>query len=448
MNDPRAYFHDLAEALQGLVRPGEAYTAWLEGERSDFARLNHNRVRQAGHVEQWELTLDWIEGRRHATGRTNLSGELDADRPLLEEMVTALRAQRAHLEEDPHLLYAEEVRSTETVRGEKPDRAGGALPSGERAIREIAEAARGLDLVGLWAAGRLFRAFANHLGQRNWYEAASFHLDWSAYLREDKAVKGGYAGFAWEPTLLHEKFAATRRALEAMAREPVTIAPGEYRAYLAPAALHELFTILAWGGFGLKSHRTRQTALIAMVAEGRRLHPDFTLAEHHSGGIAPPFTPSGHIKPERVTLIERGAYRDCLADPRSAKEYGAAVNAASEFPQSLEMAPGALPAAEALARLERGLAIHNLWYANYSDRKACRLTGMTRFGTFWVEDGRVVAPVNVMRFDDSLYRMLGENLLGITREREFLFEPNSYFSRSVASWHLPGALIKDLRFTL
>ena len=443
MNGPRAHFHEVAGALQGLLRPGEVFTAWLEGERSDFARINHARVRQAGHVEQLELTLDWIEGQRHATGKTNLSGDLDADRPLLEELVALLRAQRQHLPEDPHLLYATEVHSSETARGGEA-----ALPSPEEAIGEIAAAAEGLDLVGLWAAGELTRAFANSLGQRNWYEARTFSLDWSAYLRADKAVKGAYAGFAWEPAVLRARLAETRRTLEAMARPPVTIAPGEYRAYLAPAALQELFAILAWGSFGLKSHRTRQTALVAMITEGRRLHPEVTLWEHHAGGTAPPFTPSGHRKPGRIALIERGAYRDCLTDPRGAREYGRPVNAASEFPQSLDLAAGRLPLAEVPGRLERGLWLNNLWYANYSDKKSCRLTGMTRFAAFWMEDGKIVAPVNVMRFDDSLYRMFGENLLGITREREFLFEPNTYFSRSIASWHLPGVLVEGLRFTL
>lgn len=40
-----------------------------------------------------------------------------------------------------------------------------------------------------------------------------------------------------------------------------------------------------------------------------------------------------------------------------------------------------------------------LWYLNFSDRPGGRITGMTRFASFWVEDGRIVAPLNVMRFD-------------------------------------------------
>ena len=62
---------------------------------------------------------------------------------------------------------------------------------------------------------------------------------------------------------------------------------------------------------------------------------------------------------------------------------------------------------DALAALDTGLCVGNLWYLNYSDRPACRMTGMTRFATFWVEDGKIVAPVDVLRFDDTIYRMLG-----------------------------------------
>ena len=76
------------------------------------------------------------------------------------------------------------------------------------------------------------------------------------------------------------------------------------------------------------------------------------------------------------------------------------------------------------------------------------MTGMTRFATFWVEEGRIKAPVNVMRFDESLYRMLGDNLLDLTQEREHILDAGTYHRRSTSSTKLPGALIKDFRLTL
>ena len=73
-----------------------------------------------------------------------------------------------------------------------------------------------------------------------------------------------------------------------------------------------------------------------------------------------------------------------------------------------------------------GSAIGNLHYLNYSDRPACRMTGMTRFATFWVEDGKIVAPVDVLRFDDTVYRMLGANLEALTAETELLLDAGTY----------------------
>jgi predicted Zn-dependent protease len=112
------------------------------------------------------------------------------------------------------------------------------------------------------------------------------------------------------------------------------------------------------------------------------------------------------------------------------------------------MAPGGLDEREALPALDTGLHVSNLWYLNYSDRSAGRITGMTRFATFWVEGGRIVAPVTPMRFDDSIYRMLGSELLELTRKAEMLPDPSTYGERSTASARLPGALLKQMRFTL
>jgi predicted Zn-dependent protease len=73
---------------------------------------------------------------------------------------------------------------------------------------------------------------------------------------------------------------------------------------------------------------------------------------------------------------------------------------------------------------------------------------MTRFATFWVENGKIVAPVDVLRFDDTVYRLLGENLEDLTRETEFILDAGTYQSRQLASVRLPGALVKEMAFTL
>ena len=117
-------------------------------------------------------------------------------------------------------------------------------------------------------------------------------------------------------------------------------------------------------------------------------------------------------------------------------------------PVALSMMPGWLSRDDAVEQLGTGVYVSNLWYLNYSDRSSCRITGMTRFATLWAENGKLVAPLNVMRFDETLYRLWGANLEALTKEREFVLDPETYGQRSTRSYTMPGALVSELRFTL
>jgi predicted Zn-dependent protease len=437
------YFYALADAITGALHGEEFYTCTFHAEDSDFVRFNRSAIRQAGTVAQRFLTLDLIHGSRHAAAEIALSGDFDSDHARIGQLLTELREQLAYLPEDPHLLYATTVHSSARQGDSR-------LPNRADAVAAVLEAGSGRDLVGMYASGGIYAGFANALGQRNWFANYTFNCDWSFYYQSDKAVKTSYAGFVWEPTIFTHKVAEAAAQLEILRRPPHTIPPGRYRVYLAPTALYDIVEMLAWGGFGLKDHRTKQTTLLKMVEEGVHLHPAITIRENTRDGVAPNFQGAGFIKPEYVTLIEAGAFRDCLVSPRSAKEYGVPTNGASnaEAPESVELAAGAIARDDVLQQLDTGIYINNLWYLNYSDRSACRMTGMTRFATFWVERGIIQAPLSVMRFDESIYRMFGEHLLGLTAERDFILDPSTYHERSTGSSRLPGALVEDFNFTL
>ncbi len=187
-----------------------------------------------------------------------------------------------------------------------------------------------------------------------------------------------------------------------------------------------------------------------MLEGGAKLHSAVTMFENTHDGIAPNFQDAGFIKPDYVSLIEKGELCNTLVSPRSAKEYGIPTNGASghEAPESVEMLGGEIQTDQILRQLDTGIYINNVWYLNYSDRSACRMTGMTRFATFWVENGIIKAPLSVMRFDETLYRMLGENLIGLTAERDLIMDSTTYQMRSTESGRLPGALVGEFSFTL
>jgi predicted Zn-dependent protease len=213
--------------------------------------------------------------------------------------------------------------------------------------------------------------------------------------------------------------------------------------------MEEIASLLRWNAFSGRCVATKQSAFTRMES-GERLDPRVTIAEDIAGGVAPAFQSEGFTRPPRVPLIEHGALTGSLVSPRTAREFGLAPTGAngSESPEALSMQGGALPECDALAALDTGLCIGNLWYMNYSDRAACRVTGMTRFATFWVEGGKIVAPIDVMRFDDTLYRMLGTNLVDLSSSPELMLSSESYGARQLTSTTLPGALVSEMTFTL
>jgi predicted Zn-dependent protease len=438
----REHFDRLAALACSLTRSDEVCLLSWSGEESSFVRLSRNRFRQAGSVRDSGLALTLVRGRRHATLDLTLSGTGE-DEARVEHALAELRGLLGDLPEDPHLLY-----STEPWTSCRQDAAE--LPPAQDMAAEIVRLAEGRDLVGILAAGPVSRGFASSLGHRNWCETTSFNLDFCLYHQDDKAVKTSLGGRRWDGEDLAVRLTRASRDLETMALPPRTVPPGRYRVFLSPAALGEIMGLLSWGGFGLADQRTRQSPLLALALGEARLDERVRLIENTAAGVAPNFQEQGFARPDEVVLIDGGRLVGQLVSPRSAREYGVPPNGASaaESPLSLDLAPGRLPLGEALARLDTGILIGNLWYLNYSDRPACRLTGMTRFATFWVEGGRVVAPLSVMRFDDTIYRILGEGLVDLTVERDFLIDQGTYGGRSLSSMRLPGALVEGFALTL
>jgi len=442
--DDQTYFDGLVSAATAGLTGDEVLLANISGERTDFIRLNNNDVRQAGTVDQRRLTVDLIEGRRHVAGGITLTGERATDDTRVSTLLAQLREQRRHVADDPFLLYNETPTSTERIER-------GAIPEPAAALSDIRRGGEGHDLVGIYAAGDTFAGFGNSLGQRNWFQTATFNLDWCFYLEADKAAKNLFAGFDWNDELFERKIDWSTRQLAALDRAPMNLTPGEYRTYLAPRAMEELVQLMSYyGAFGRRAHETRQTPLLRMVVDDVALSPMVSIAEDTAGGVAPNFQSAGFIRPDSVPLVVDGRYTDTLVSPRSAQEYGVPTNGAGdgEYPESLALAPGTVSTANVSEALGTGLFVGNLWYTNFSDRAACRTTGMTRFATFWIDEGEIVAPVNVLRFDDTAFHLLGDKLEGLTDEAEVLLDASTYVERSTDSNRLPGALVTAMRFVL
>lgn len=437
------HFRQITRHACGRLRGREVLLANFAAEVSDFVRFNRGQVRQPMTVRQAQLELTLIDGQRHNQVTLTISGLPAIDQEQIDLALDAMRAELPSLPEDPYLLYSSEATTSERITT-------GQLPTPRQAIDEIVADARGTDLVGILSSGPIQRGFASSLGAFHWHAVDAFLFDWSLYHATDKAVKCAWSGSLWDRAELRRRLERAREDLAHLTRPARTLEPGEYRTYLSPAAMDELLWMLNWGGVSAKAQRTKQSCIQHLTDGRTRLSPLISLKEDTAGGLAPAFDAAGFTKPQQVALVEAGAHAGSMVSPRTGAEYAIAANGADddEGMASMTLAGGTLAEADALSALDTGIAVGNLHYLNFSDRSNGRVTGMTRFATFWVERGQIVAPINVMRWDDTLYRMLGDSLEALTDTPQWILNNSTYEQRSVQTSRVPGALLSRLAYTL
>jgi len=437
------YFFKITDHISRKINGDEFAHFYLEGEQSDFIRFNQNKIRQNGNVVQYYCTLTLISNNRQASAVITLSNDIEVDLKLFDKALGTLRKTLPKLVEDPYILYSTEVNSTYNIEESE-------LPDTLSIVDEVMQKGRKKDLVGILSSGTIVRAFANSLGQKNWFEKSGFSLDWSIYFEKDKAVKSGYAGYKWKNSELAEKMDQAAKELSIMKKPASTINPGIYRVYLAPAAVDNFMHIMSWGGFGIKSQKTGNSSLLKLVEGTKSFNEKINLTENNLDGSSPLFSDTGFIKPDKIVLVENGNLKESLASPRSAKEFEVAQNGANpwEMPESIELSAGGIAHDNILKTLDSGIYLNNVHYLNYSDRSNCSMTGMSRFACFEIKNGKIIAPINVMRFDVSLFDMLGDNFVGATKKRERMLSTNTYGQRHTESSHLPGIIVDNFKFTL
>ena len=447
----RALFDRLADEACAELRSGEELNLNLGAEDHNYLRFNDSRVRQATAVAQRHLALTFQARGRRVVHGFDLSGQADGDAAAIRSLIARARAETRVLPEDPFLVpMANNGTSAGQHRGEMPDAAA--------AIEHIAATTAGTDFTGFLAAGPQIRATRNSAGQNHWFATDSFFLDYSLYTvnasGENKAVKGLYAGRRWEPERCAASIAASRAQLQPLRRDSRALPPGGYRVYFAPAAVADLVGMFSWGAVSHGAWKKGDSALRKLIEGEAEFSPLFDLAENFALGLSPPFNSLGEVAPRHIPIIERGKLKNLLVSARSAKEYGAVSNAAEpegwtgEYLRSPEVGAGELPETQALQALGTGLYVGNLHYLNWSDTQNARVTGMTRYACFWVENGDIVAPIRDLRFDESLYHVFGSELAALTRETSVQVSTDTYGRRSLGGSKVPGVLVREFRFTL
>ena len=458
----RTYFEKLSRQLFDGLKPKEHLSLNLYSESSQFVRLNAAKIRQIGTVQDALLEMTMIfeapDGFQKSVRSLTLCGLSYEDEARAREALQALRSEVKELPIDP---FAELPRND----GESRSEVKGELLPIDTAVAKILEplgSAKGplgsvkgplgpsVDIAGIYASGPIVRAMANSSGQTHWFLTEGFSLDYSLYTSSQRALKGTFTGTSWDDAGFRNEIDAAKARLTILEREPRRVPRGAHRTYLAPAAVANLISMFSWGALSEASIRQGDSCLRLMRSGERKLSPLFDLSEDFRGGETPRFNSEGELAPELLPLIEKGEFVNALVSSRSSKEYQTPSNQAnaSETLRAPSVAAGTLSEDAILKRLGTGLYLSNLHYLNWSDEAGGRITGMTRYACFWVENGAIVAPIENMRWDDSLFSLFGTALEELTRSRTYLPSVTSYFMRELGGIWAPGMLVSAMNFTL
>ena len=435
-------FKRLSDSLFQLLSNQETLMLSLSAENSHFCRLNQSKVRQIGEVQDMQLSLSIINDNRICHGSITLTNDFDTDLEKASQELNRLKSEVKQLPEDPYLVMP--VKADSIIDINK-----GQLLKPKDVVESITPVISNVDLAGIWASGNIYRGCSNSLGLFHWFETDTFSLDFSLVTESERMVKGTFAGNEWNQKNYESYMNKSIEKLELLKRDSVKVDPGEYRTYIAPAGVSDILDMFSWNCIGEASIRQGQSALIKL-RENKKLSDCFSLEEDFSSGFVPRFNSIGEIAPEVLNIIDNGMLRNTLISSRTAKEYNLNSNFASdgEYLRSPKMSSGDLHEDDILNQLGTGLYLSNLHYLNWSDNLGGRITGMTRYACFWVENGEFVAPIENMRFDDSIYNFFGENLEAVSRNLEYIPSVGSYEQRSIGGSMCPGILLDSFKLTL
>ncbi|HEO66131.1 MAG TPA: TldD/PmbA family protein, partial [Spirochaetes bacterium] len=119
---------------------------------------------------------------------------------------------------------------------------------------------------------------------------------------------------------------------------------------------------------------------------------------------------------EKVTLIEKGVFKDMVLDRRLAQDLNKTStghslpqpNSYGPLPLNLIIEPGDQSMEDMIASTDHGLFVNRFHYTNLLDPMTLNLTGMTRDGLFLIQHGKITQPVRNFRFTESLVKAFNE----------------------------------------
>lgn len=397
----------------------------IRGGRTALTRFANNSIHQNMAEDNYVVSIRTVFGGRTARATTNRF-----DEESIKRAVQASERLARVQEPDPDLLPLPEA--TAFANGQTVGRAffeTASLSASDRAaaVAQMARVAEkhGLTTAGVFSNSESVEAVANSRGLLAYHTQTSSEISVTMIAADSSGWQKANSPDVrnLDPVALAE--AAARKAVDSA--NPRELPPGPYTVVLEPAAVLDLvgFMFWDWGGLAVLDQRSFLNNRIGSRLFGENVSISDDV--YHALQSGAPFDGEG-CRRQRVSLVEQGVvhslvYARATARKMRASEYAGQVGPVQPtghgFPLPNEMGEAPLnivfatpPAGRAktvdemISGTDRGILVTRLWYIREVDPYEKILTGMTRDGTFYIEDGKLRYGLRNFRFNESVIDML------------------------------------------
>jgi PmbA protein len=422
--------------------------AVLMTEDSSLTRFARSAVHQHVAEKNGTLIIRAVVGKRIAVVTTNVL-QVPSIRSSLDKAIQLARVQSPN-EDFVSLPEPRPIPETNTFAESI------ARLTPERKVKRVKDliafsAGKGFLVSGAFSNAAVEIAVANSLGTEVYQEYSDLFFHTIA----ENGNSSGYASFvSRDPDQLDVERLGEEAIGKASHGEPVQVDPGEYEVILEADAVSELLSFLGYLGFHALSVQEGRSFFCGqfgrkMVDESVTLYDDGL----EPGGLQVPFDFEG-VPKRKVIFFEHGVAKEVTYDSLTAKREGKestghgliAPNTAGPIPINLVMEGGASSLEEMIRSSRKAIYVTRFHYTNVVEAMKAVITGMTRDGTFLVEDGEIKRPVRNLRFTESVLGALSR-VKAVSKERKVCSEGTIYSRRFMTGTIAPALRIDGFNFS-
>ena len=454
-NKLREKTHQIFDMVKNFAREADDVEITLSTNTGEYLRFGNNELGQPQSTKSRKLSVRVTSAKRQARATT---GRLE--RSLVEKTVLKALSQARAAPEDPDYLPMLEPQQYRTVERYHARTLEAPAELKANHVGFAIDLAKKNDLLasGVLGTSTDHISILNTAGLEAHYRETTGHF--SITMDANNGNQTGYAlsTFSDIRDLNPEKMSETALERANLNRDQADIDPGKYDVVIDPYAWSEtLFFLIvsATAGyspdFGMRQYKEGRSYLSGRLGE-KIMGENITLEDdaYHPLQTGTPFDGEGHSK-SKLSLVENGVLRNLASSRISAHRYGDVTATGHELPlpNPLGEAPtnlvirgrgGTKTPEELVEKLDRGLLLTRLWYVREVEPRSKTVTGMTRDGTFLVENGEVKRPVKNVRFNQSLLELFSN----VEELSEPVRSTSPFGGPTIVQ---PGVLARDFNFT-